>query len=394
MTIVPEFAGPLPSFTEQIAVVYNDYLDTLGGGERSAIAFALALRDLGYTVEIACRNAIPSRDRMESLFGESLSGINFSQPKTNYIASYYGGAGVSVWVNHTYMSFDHNPAKIGIYALMFPQWGVSRRSDPMYVRALETYRAFAANSTYTETYGRALWEVDSSRFCTLHPPISATHVDHALALTSAGRFPLAKKKSFIHLGRFNPNSHSKNQKILIEGFLAARASNPRLADWTLTCVGNVNSDEESRAYFAACEDLARRSGGAVRIETGVPFKRVGELLSESFGYVHGTGAFVPPGEQPSVCEHLGLAILEAMAHGCVPLVYGRGGIFDFLEPGISGLCYFTPEGLEEGYDLLARYYDSPDAGRIQAATLATVPQAGFESFKRRLATLIVQGPPR
>lgn len=379
----------LPSFREQIAVVYNDYLSTLGGGERSALCYALALRDLGFTTVVGCRGRIPAVSVMEDLFGEDLSGIAFEAVHGESAAAFFKPAGVSVWVNHTYMSFEPNPGRLGLYSLMFPQQGLDARSDKRQLTALSTYQHFLSNSSFTELYGRALWKIPQKKSLVLHPPISRTHIaksrEATLQLAKGG---LGKKKQFVHVGRFNPGSHNKNQKVLMEAFLEASARDARLSEWAFVFVGNVNEDPASRAYHAECQELASRSGGRIRIEASVPFHRLTVLLEESFSYVHGTGAFEAPGQSPSVCEHLGLSILEGMSAGCLPLVYGRGGIFDFLTPGKSGFFYLTPEGLAEGLSLVAGLHGSPEALALQEATLEASRLASYERFRARLADIV------
>jgi len=391
MSDIRSNAQPLPSFTEQIAYVYDDYMDTLGGGERSALAYALALKTLGFTTEIVSRRPLPPAEDIRRVFGDEFSDITMRHVKFDALSAYLRSSEPMVFVNHTYMSFAPNVAKIGIYSQMFPGHSISKQTHPSEWLGLSTYQLMLSNSTFTKNYADTYWNFPAAKSFVLHPPIGSESIRTAESLSKVAP---VKKRQFVTVGRFNPGNHNKNQKLLIESFIAARAQYADLRDWRLICVGNVNQTPEAIRYFNECQALASRHPGIIRIVHDATVGDLGELLTESFGYVHGTGAFIPPGQQPHRCEHFGLSIVEAMAHGCIPLVYARGGIFDVLRPGDMGIPYITPEGLIEGFAEIAAMWDRPTIRTTQLENIKAAINLGQASFTRKLAdylTLALEG---
>lgn len=382
------YKAALPSFKEQVAYVYNDYMSTLGGGERSALAFALALRQLDFEVEILCGGTLPSQEQVVKIFGEEFAQIKMRQIPSGTVVNFAKSAQPTVFINHTYMSFVRSPAKVGIYAQMFPNTVLNRLTHPNEVASLSSYSYMASNSSFTKRYADMYWEYPSDRSVVLAPPIGAEFVAKARHL---GQNLPQKDKVFVHVGRFNPGNHNKNQRILIEAFTTARKRYDSLKDWRLKLVGNVNQTPESLEYFESCQNLARESGGAVEIHPQLSATELSQVMQQAFGYVHATGAFLAPGVEPHKCEHYGLSIVEAMAHGAIPLVYARGGIFDVLDVGTMGIPYISLDGLIEGFEEVASRYGTSQALEMQRACLAAAAEQGQENFTHELAKLITNG---
>jgi glycosyltransferase involved in cell wall biosynthesis len=322
---------------------------------------------------------------MVRTFGTEFSSVPVRQIETRDINGYFRSAGAAVFVNHTFMDFKANPARVGIYSQMFPVQAVNARRHRRETAALAGYNLMLSNSSFTKTYTDGLWDFPHDRSRVLHPPIGSRHTERAGALLAGA---IEKKRQFLNVGRFNPGTHNKNQKLVIEGFLEARRRFPELDAWSLVLIGNSNKDEDSQRYLAECKALAEGSGGHVTIRQDLSEDDLTAALDEAFGYVHGTGAFLAPGEAPFKCEHFGLSIVEAMAHACIPLVFGRGGIFDVLEPGRMGIPYMTREGLVEGFQEIAHAFGTAAGAEMQRANLRAAQGLGQRAFTAKLAALI------
>jgi glycosyltransferase involved in cell wall biosynthesis len=114
------------------------------------------------------------------------------------------------------------------------------------------------------------------------------------------------------------------------------------------------------------------------------------LLDESFGYVHATGAFIPEPDQPERCEHFGLSVLEAMARGCIPLVYARGGILEVLAPGRSGLVYRSARELVEGFRAMALLRGTAEGRRLQRRARRAAARISHRRFHRAFGGLLLR----
>ena len=365
------------------AYILNEYLHTLGGGERQSFDFALALQELGFETHIVTPNEPPILDKICDLFGEQYANLKFRVEPRQMIFDKLRAEKPAIFVNQSSNSRFPSPARFGIYAQMFPIKEL-RKSECYYDWAqMSSYQLMLCNSTYTAQYTKAFWDFPCEKVQTLHPPIWPA----ANALTEAGfqNFQRKKRKEILHIGRFNPGNHNKNQLLIIQAFLEFSAILP---DWKLRLIGNVNSDRDSQSYFAQCVDLAEKSNGQIEILAGVSTKDLNNFIESAFIYLHATGAFTPSGIEPEKCEHLGLSILEAAAQACIPAVYNRGGIFDLLTVGESCLVYSTREELTLILKTCEKLWNSEMKNRLQRNAWSAAIQNNFTNFKTKLSQMI------
>ena len=62
-------------------------------------------------------------------------------------------------------------------------------------------------------------------------------------------------------------------------------------------------------------------------------------------FVHAAG-FGDPDDRPELAEHFGIATVEAMAAGCVPIVVNKGGQPEIVQHGTSGFVWNTLDELK------------------------------------------------
>jgi glycosyltransferase involved in cell wall biosynthesis len=85
-------------------------------------------------------------------------------------------------------------------------------------------------------------------------------------------------------------------------------------------------------------------------------------------------------------EHFGIAVVEGMAFGCVPLVVDNGGPADIVEDGISGLHYCTQHELAQKTSELLRDKRRLDELRVGALKRAAV--FSKEVFLKKLNVML------
>jgi glycosyltransferase involved in cell wall biosynthesis len=290
-----------------------------------------------------------------------------------------------LFVNHSMMSVEANPAHAGLYVQMFPAEPLKTSAQPEAVQNLQQYDRMICISSYTQRHTAARWDYPPEKMHVLLPPIGRA------ALRSISRCLLwhpRRRRQIISIGRFNPRLQNKNQRILIEAFLEARKIHAVLNNWLLMLVGHVNPDDESQAYYEGCTALAAANPNAVRIHTALPERRLFGLLRKSFGYVHGAGAFVNAKQHPERCEHYGIAPAEAMACGCIPLVYHQGGYWDFLEKNTGGLAYHDRPSLVQGFADLANLYRCRTAAQMRRNNLRSVAALNQQHFTAQLKAIL------
>lgn len=327
---------------KQKALIYNNYLNTSGGGERSTLDLARALSSLGFEITIACaqKNSF-SLQSLSEAFGipEALSWSVFECENETEIEDYLLKNDFYLFANHTTSSFMPNKAPFGIYVVMFP----FLRDENSRV-ALRTYNLVSCISNFTQTYVHLFWGEDLPT-TVIPPPIS-----DSLLRSSPPPFE-EKEKLIILIGRFNVFGHHKRQLDAIEAFLALQQRGVLDKSWRFVVAGHLNPGAETARYFERCQELSQ--GTNVSVEANLSFSELRELYMRASVLWQFTGTGLPFGVDPGKCEHLGLAAMDCFAYGTIPMIYQRSGMSSLINYGVDGFSFGSIAELEEVMRLIA-----------------------------------------
>lgn len=378
--------------------VYDLYWSTYGGGEQvdGAIAEILS-RD--HDVTLLGPSPVDV-ETMRSRLGVDLAACGFRKVVDDRAAS-AASADFDVFVNGTYLSKAVNHAPTGYYYVHFPQEPPSRgdlvrhRVGTSAVRALRvpprlpqrlkevragfdrwvvrtehlpTYTRYLANSSFTARWVRELWQVDAD---VLYPPVRPEVK------------PGEKEPLILSVGRFfvPRHGHSKKQLDLIAGFERLHRS-AALPGWSLTLVGGC--DAANRDYALA----ARRA--VVDLPATVHVNAPGDLVRTKLAaasiFWHAAGFGEDPERHPQRFEHFGISVVEAMAAGAVPLVYGEAGPAEIVRHGVDGFHWRTIDELIERTVEIAR--DPARRAELSAAAIERAAEFSTERFAARLRGLL------
>jgi glycosyltransferase involved in cell wall biosynthesis len=241
--------------------------------------------------------------------------------------------------------------------------------DPNDLEFLRHYDQVLANSEYTRSWIRRLWGVDAK---VLFPPVRTTDLrpgDKARRILSVGRF-IARG-----LG------HSKKQLEQVQAF-GQMVRGGGLDGWELHLVGGCQPSQ--RPYLAEVERAA--SGLPVTIHANAPRPLVEELLATSSIFWAATGLGEDEEAAPWVFEHFGIATVEAMAAGCVPVVIDKAGQREIVRHGVDGYRWTTLGELEALTRQVAgdqRLRARLSAGAVERA--ATFSEEAFAARWREIA---------
>jgi len=189
-----------------------------------------------------------------------------------------------------------------------------------------------------------------------------------------------KEPIILGVGRF---IGTKRQDVLITAFRRLKASLPANSPWELHLAGGIATDEASNAYLAYLRGLAQ--GLPVMFHPNIPLADLRGLYQRASIFWHATG-FGSKGE-PALEEHFGITTVEAMNHGCVPIVIGLGGQPEIVTDGSDGLLWMSPDELiSHTFDLIA----SPER-RFRLAQAATQGGERFATarFRQRAQEVIL-----
>ena len=377
--------------------VYNLYWTTYGGGEQVAGAIAEVLSH-DHEVDVLGPSPVDVARRRARL-GVDLSRCGFRQVDDDLTAS-LASADYDVLVTTTYLSQCVNRAPLGLYYAHFPEEGrsaaetrraaVRERVVPLLDRApslpgrvrvvrdsmaakikdrsfLSGYQSIIANSEFTAGWIEQFWGV---RPDVLYPGVRMLPA-------------LPKRPLIASVGRFFAPSfgHCKKQLDLVLAFRELHRSGAA-EGWEYHLVGGC--DHKNREYF---NDVRRAATGLpVEVHLNAPGSVVEELLGSASLFWHGGGYGEDLALHPHRAEHFGIAVVEAMSTGAVPMVFAGGGPAEIVRDGVEGVQWRTPAELVASSQRLVR-----DAARLERLASSARTRAltfGFEPFAERLCGLL------
>src|SRR5947209_11442210 len=226
-------------------------------------------------------------------------------------------------------------------------------------RRLATYRHRFAISEYARTWTRRRWGIDTS---VVYPPVD---VDLANG---------PKDNLILSVGRFSTAAHTKKQLEMTRTFreLALTA----VGGWTYECVGGLNDRDQNRAYFERVRELA--DGRSAHVRANLERTELRSLLSRARIFWHATGLDDDTDSHPELAEHFGIATVEAMASGAVPVVINKGGQPEIVQHGVNGFVWNTLAELKNYTQQLAE--DPALRSRMSAAARVRAKDFSRERF--------------
>ncbi len=175
-----------------------------------------------------------------------------------------------------------------------------------------------ANSSSTQNECIKRWNREDC--IVLHPPIKIDEIPIC--------DPSVKEDVCMVFSRIDP---AKRIELAIEAF-----SSRILKDKKLFIIGYISKDNEH--YYYKLDDLCKKHSN-ISIFPNLKRDKLLPLLSKAKVFFH-----------PRPNEHFGIATVEAMAAGCLPVVHASKGSLEVVDNGKYGLVYTETKELPELID--------------------------------------------
>lgn len=307
--------------------IYDPYLDTCGGGERYVLALASYLaREHEVDVFWDDKNL---RRRLAERLDLDLNRVNFQRNIFSPQASLLSRMKATrLYDLIFYLSDGSIPISLAKRNILHFQVPFTRVKGKTFLNRLKLLRfqEVVANSYFTKENVDQTYGVKS---LVIYPPVSIEKFK-----------PLPKKNLVLSVGRFTTVMHAKKQHVLVNAF--QEMCDQGLTGWKLVLAGGVFEGEED--YFQEIKQKAK--GYPIEPLENVSFKRLKKLYGEARIYWHAAGFGEDLGQFPERAEHFGITTVEAMAAGCVPVVFQVGGQTEIIEDGKDGFLWRTTRGLK------------------------------------------------
>ena len=203
-----------------------------------------------------------------------------------------------------------------IYKLLYEKINTRLRAGVFIniLNRLKSYQLILADSEFTKKWVKNYWKREAK---VLYPPVDFLFEKYDLS-------KIKKENWLCNVGRFFTLGHGKKQEVLVEAF--KKLYNQGYKNWQLHLIGGVGNEPGTLEFVKYLKKQAK--GYPIYFHFDIPRKKVEEILVKSKIYWHATGF----GEKkPIKMEHFGIAPIEAMSAGCVPVLYNGGGLTEIIE---------------------------------------------------------------
>lgn len=385
----------------KLAAIYDPYLDTLGGGERYCLTVAEFLVSQGYQVDIFWSGDQDVLTRAQTRFNLDLSSVNL-------VPDIFGTHPQSVDVVEDATDISHlsvskkvpsSPIskitkfiqKIKVtqqYQLFFylSDWSlpflfssnnllhvqvpfvknISFKEKVLNSLKLLFFKKIICNSEFTLKFAKNFF---GKQCQILYPPVDVEKFS-----------PSPNKENIIlSVGRFDNILNSKKQDLMIDAFIKLSHQRPDFA-WKLVLAGGSLEIPQNNVYLQHL--ITKASGYSIEFVVNPDFSKLKETYSLAKLYWHAAGFGVDEILHPENTEHFGIAPVEAMASGAVPLVVAKGGLPEIVTDGQNGFLWSTPEDLIAKTNLLI---ETPQKiTEMSQLALSSINQFSKENFYKNL----------
>ncbi len=235
-------------------------------------------------------------------------------------------------------------------------------------RRMRGYQKLLSNSNFTSGWIERLWKRPSE---VLYPPV---------AIESAS---VAKENIIVSLGRFivtDGKNHALQLKTFRE-FLSVTGG-----DWRLCLIGFCTDLPQDRAYLERLQAISRDI--PVTFVVNAPRQTLWTHLAKAKLYWHATALGGEADIPPKRMEHFGIATVEAMGAGCVPLVPMSGGQPEIVEHEVSGFLCRNAQALLQHTSRLA--IDDLLCRQMGRAAIERSARFRPEAFKQRMSQFVAE----
>lgn len=292
------------------AAIYNPYLDTLGGGERYTVAVARVLVKKGYKVDVEWKDS-SIKEKLEKRFGEDLSGVSI-------VGDIKRGDGydLSFWLSDG--SIPLLRARHNLLHFQFPFRNINGKTLLNKMKFFRIEKVIC-NSHFTKGFIDKEYGINS---IVIYPPVDIS------------RFRAKRKENLIlSVGRFSQLTQAKRQDVLVSAF--KKLYDQGAKDWKLVLAGGSEVGVDDFV-----EKLREASVGyTISLVENPSLKDLVDLYGRSKIFWSASGHGIEEEKEPLRVEHFGIAVVEAMAAGCVPAVVEKGGYKEIIKRNENGFFW-------------------------------------------------------
>jgi len=285
--------------------IYAGHSGGAGGGEAHSAGFINILQDYYDVTVMLDPGKFGWKDEVKSYFGYDLSRAKWEALDINLIPTF------DQFININHGLILPPLARRNIILCFYPQ----------YIWDTSGYDTILTNSYFTKKQIVERWNRHENDIHVIYPSFNLDRF----------KYQESKRNAIMTIGRFFdvPDGNNKNHLVMIDAF--KKIHDPNLKFFI---VGSVQNSE----YYLKVRKAAE-SDPRIVFYSDLHQDQLTKMYSDCKIYWHAAGY---QAELPSGMEHFGMASIEAMASGTIPIVHNSGGM-----PESGAATWETPEELVE-----------------------------------------------
>ncbi len=365
--------------------VFNALLELAGGSEKFALELCRALNELGHDAELItfCSDWDALQRSLSLLAPEYKPKLTAkpTPPTYNVLDSVLAGRFLRlkrlILASHLLKGLQNSdydilidtssniPLDVDISYIHYPAGtggGVIYAFYHVLVKFLSKFlegdpRLVLTNSSWTAEKVVALYPRLSGRVYVLHPPVDVEYFNEGLAY--------GRERLVVTISRFTPE---KNLDKVLD---VAK----ELKEYEFVLVGSTA--KYSEPVIKSLKNRIDGEGlGNVNIMVNLPRDELRKLLSRAKYYLH-----------PQFAEHFGISVIEAMAAGCVPIVYRDGGAWYDVVSKVSDVLGYND--VAEVPNIIKRIDCGGDLySALRDKSVEYSKKFNYEGFKKNLSNWV------
>ncbi|MCF7971122.1 MAG: glycosyltransferase [Methylococcaceae bacterium] len=372
-----------PIETTQRAFVYSPFPLGPGGGEKYILTLASVLAETYQTTIIFPE--IYSQHRLKMVAEDLGVSVTHLKMATWNEALKEDKPDIFVVMGNEVIPSVPAIGRRNFYHCQFP-FPLQYMPRPDALESLYGYEGFIVNSEFTQKeISKQLREygLPNLPIHIVYPPCWDGDVERQLERIENKKYN-EKTISIVNVGRFFRHGHNKRQDVVLDIIKQLKMS-VKAKDWTVTgtLLGGVSKSEES--YYQTLLNQATQMGVAMAVN--VERSEIEAAYQGADIYIHAAGFGKQEGYSPHELEHFGIAVVEAMINGVIPLVYKAAGPLEIVNKvGVGEVFGDVDEAVEKVWELIEMPLDKKRL--IQEEMLQACQEFSSLSFCVKLNNIV------